>query len=183
MKKLFVLALMISLISCGPEAAKDNSTAATGPALPAAVKDSLTNELKSIAASGPIHGFGVAIVNADGVVYSEGFGYADVAAQKPYTAHTIQNIGSVSKTLIGIALLKAQELGKLQLDDPVNDYLPFQVVNPFYPETPITIRQLSTHTSTILDTDFYNEKSYMIYRDEDLHLICSSILLPVRANI
>jgi hypothetical protein len=77
MKKMFVLALIISLVSCGPEAAKENSNAATGPALPIAVKDSLTSELKAIATSGPIHGFGVAIVNADGVVYSEGFGYAE----------------------------------------------------------------------------------------------------------
>ena len=42
----------------------------------------------------------------------------DVKGQKPYSENTVQNIGSISKTFIGIALLKAQELGMLNLDDP-----------------------------------------------------------------
>ena len=53
---------------------------------------------------------------------------------------TIQNVASVSKTIVGIALLKAQELGKLKLDEPINKYLPFKVFNPKFPNENITIR-------------------------------------------
>ncbi|MEM9687305.1 MAG: serine hydrolase domain-containing protein, partial [Bacteroidota bacterium] len=60
------------------------------------------------------------------------------------------------------ALLKAQEMGKLDLDDPIENYLPFKVTNPYHPQEKITIRHLATHTSTITDTDFYNAKAYIL---------------------
>lgn len=120
-----------------------------------ALTDSLTTALKEIHKQGYINGFSVAIVNDSAVLYTNGFGLSDIETKKPYTQHTVQNIASISKTFIGISLLKAQELGKLKLDDPVNNYLPYEVKNPHYPEENITIRHLATHTSTILDTDYY----------------------------
>ena len=125
------------------------------------VKDSLTMALSQLYKLEHINGFGVGIVSEDSVLYTSGFGFSDVASNNPYTEGTIQNIGSVSKTFIGISLMKAQDLGKLNLDDPVNDYLPFEVKNPHYPEDPITLRHLATHTSSILDTEFYG-KSYVL---------------------
>lgn len=135
--------------------------------------DSLTAELNEIHKQGLINGYGVAIVNQNGTIYQNGFGYADVKNKKKYTNKTIQNIASISKTLIGIALFKAQELGKLNLDDSVNKYLPFRVTNPHYPNEIITIRHLATHTSTISDTDFYDKKSYVLKDKRD-----SSIMKP-----
>lgn len=130
------------------------------------ITDSLTFELQKLHSKGFINGFGVAIVNQNGTLYSNGFGYANTQTKTNYTMNSIQNIGSVSKTFIGIALLKAQEINLLKLDDPISKYLPFEVKNPYFPETPITIRQLATHTSTILDTDYYNEKSYTLKENE-----------------
>ena len=74
-------------------------------------KDSLTNELKDIYKQGQFNGFSVAIVNESGTLYEKGIGYSNVEIKKNYTEKTIQNIGSISKTLVGIALLKAQEFG------------------------------------------------------------------------
>ncbi len=93
----------------------------------------LTEELENICSREYINGFSVAIVNQDGTLYEKGFGYSDIKASKKYTNNTIQNIASISKTFIGIALLKAQELGKLNLDDPINKHLPFVVNNPYFP--------------------------------------------------
>ncbi|WP_234859114.1 serine hydrolase domain-containing protein [Aquimarina aquimarini] len=115
----------------------------------------LTRELNELVKEKLLVGFSVAIYNDKGALYEKGFGYSDKQEKKDYTKNTIQNIGSVSKTFIGIALLKAQELGKLNLDDPINDYLPFQVVNPYYPNDTITIRQITTHTSSIRDRDLW----------------------------
>lgn len=125
-------------------------------------QDSLTAELEALRNQGHFVGFGVAIVNCKGALYQHGFGFADAQAQKPYTIHTIQNIASVSKTVIGLALLKAQELGRLNLDDSVNKYLPFRVINPTFPKVPITLRHLATHTSSIQDNDFYFSKNYYL---------------------
>jgi len=108
-----------------------------------------------------IYGFSVAIVNDKGLLYNKGFGYSDIVIGKQYDINTLQNIASVSKTLIGMSLLKAQEQGKLLLDDPINKYLPFKVVNAYYPDKEIIIRNLATHTSTILDTKFYYQFSYV----------------------
>jgi CubicO group peptidase (beta-lactamase class C family) len=131
------------------------------------VSDSLTKELVEIYKQGYINGFSVAIVNQSGTLYQKGIGYADVETQRSYTENTVQNIASISKTLIGISLLKAQEMGKLNLDDPINKYLPFPVRNPYHPNKPITIRHLATHTSSIVDTDYYLDKSYVLKDGKD----------------
>lgn len=135
------------------------------------VADSLTNELTEIYKQAQFNGFSVAIVNDKGTLYTKGIGYANVETKKNYTENTIQNIGSISKTLVGIVLLKAQELGKLKLDDPINQYLPFKVENPFFPETQITIRNLTTHTSTITDNEFYLKRNYILKPNQDLNKV------------
>jgi CubicO group peptidase (beta-lactamase class C family) len=61
------------------------------------------------------------------------------------------NIASISKTFTGAALMQAVQAGKLDLDEDVNAYLPFRVVNPNFPDDTITLRQLATHTSGIAD--------------------------------
>ncbi|WP_241974253.1 serine hydrolase domain-containing protein [Winogradskyella wandonensis] len=131
--------------------------------------DSLTAELDSIQKNGRINGFAVAMVDQNGVLYEKGFGLANLETKEKYTENTIQHIASVSKTLIGISLMKAKEMGKLNLDDPIQDYLPFKVVNPNYPNETITVRQLATHTSSINDTDEqYMERAWILTKDQDL---------------
>ncbi len=126
------------------------------------IGEQLTKDLLNIYSKNHIIGFSVAIVNQDKILYSKGFGYSDKLENKDYTENTIQNIASISKTFIGIALLKAQELGKLNLDDPINNYLPFNVINPRFPNTAITIRHLATHTSSIIDLSRYEKNGYVL---------------------
>ncbi|WP_350292622.1 serine hydrolase domain-containing protein [uncultured Croceitalea sp.] len=94
-------------------------------------------------------GFAVAVFDADTVYFKKGYGFADVDSQKPYTTSTQQYVASISKTLIGISLVKAAELGILELDAPINNYLSFEVTNPNFKETDITLRQLATHASSL----------------------------------
>ncbi len=128
------------------------------------ISEKLTRQLEEVYAQGHIVGFSVAIVDQNGLLYSKGFGFADLEKNIPYTENTIQNIASISKTFIGVALLKAQELGKLNLDDPVNEYLPFRVVHPKFPDYPITIRHLTTHTSGITDGSSYDKYGYVLQK-------------------
>ncbi|MEM9023546.1 MAG: serine hydrolase domain-containing protein [Bacteroidota bacterium] len=176
-----LLALLL-LCACQPQPAQQ----AASETASLSISDSLTNALWAIHQQGQINGFGVAIANDEEVLYANGIGYAHVPDSTPYTAHTLQNIGSVSKTFIGLALLKAQEMGKLKLDDPVNQYLPFAVHNPRFPEDTITLRQLATHTSSILDTETYNEQSYVLKElvtDSNLLKPVSERLNPPDAKI
>ncbi|MEM6805911.1 MAG: serine hydrolase domain-containing protein [Bacteroidota bacterium] len=150
------LLIIIALISCKQKGGSQHESGIES------YKDSLTQKLIEIHKAGHINGFSVAIVNQEEVQYQAGIGFSNINSKESYTENTLQNIGSVSKTFIGIALLKAQEMGKLKLDDPINTYLPFQVYNPHHPRQEITLRQLATHTSGILDTDYYDEKSYIL---------------------
>ena len=127
-----------------------------------AITNRLTKDLEEIYSQGHIIGFSVAIVNQEGILFNKGFGYADKNENKKYTENTIQNIASISKTFIGMALLKAQEMEKLDLDDSINKYLSFEVKNPYFPEEPITIRQLATHTSSIKDPSRYEKNGYVL---------------------
>jgi CubicO group peptidase (beta-lactamase class C family) len=132
-------------------------------------KDSLTAEIKNICKNDVFNGFAVSIVNDKGTLYQNCFGFSDIKNQKQYTDSTIQNIASISKTFVGLALLKAQESGKLKLDDPINKYLPFKVVNPNFPKNEITIRHLANHTSSIIDNEFYLTKNYFLKENQDVN--------------
>ncbi len=146
MKKIFVTLLLCSAINFSYSQINEK------------VSNKLIEELENIYSQGHINGYSAAIVNQNNILFSKGFGYANTKQNIKYTENTIQNIGSISKTFIGVALLKAQELRKLNLDDPINKYLPFEVKNPYYPDQVITIRHLTTHTSSIKDGPHYEKK-------------------------
>lgn len=112
-----------------------------------------------------IVGLGAAIIVNTKLVWSRGYGFADRERAVPFTHDTIMNIGSISKTITGAALMRAVQDGKLSLDEDVNKYLPFKVANPSFPDEPITLRQLATHTSSITDRSSVYAAAYHFGRD------------------
>lgn len=139
------------------------SSAAKAQAVAAAPPDTvgLTAQLRRLWQASDFPGFAVAVVRPDGIAYEHGFGYANKARQTPYTPATVQGVASVSKTLIGVALLQAAAAGQLRLDQPVNELLPFAVRNPYFPDQPITLRQLATMTAGLTDNQrFYSTHAY-----------------------
>ncbi|WP_375563262.1 serine hydrolase domain-containing protein [Bernardetia sp. OM2101] len=129
------------------------------------LRPNITTELDSLYNLGVFNGFSATVVDTSGILYNRGFGYADVKNQKEYTENTIINIASVSKVFIGVSLLKAHEMNLLDLDAPINDYLPFEVINPNFPNEKITARHLATHTSSIVDTETYMKTDYINRND------------------
>ncbi|WP_394971337.1 serine hydrolase domain-containing protein [uncultured Croceitalea sp.] len=153
--------LILSLTVCfACQNCKKKTSASNKEKQTDATISAIDKELDSLYNTGIFNGFTATIVDSTEIVYNKGFGYADVVNKKAYTEHTIINIASVSKLFIGVGLLKAQEMSLLDLDDPINNYLPFKVVHPSYPDEIITIRQLATHTSAIVDTEIYMETAY-----------------------
>jgi CubicO group peptidase (beta-lactamase class C family) len=69
-------------------------------------------------------GFAVVVVQKNKVVYARGFGYRDFAGKKPVTPNTIFPIGSCTKSFTTALIGKLQKDGKLDIDKPVNNYLP-----------------------------------------------------------
>ncbi|HEX9292641.1 MAG TPA: serine hydrolase domain-containing protein [Gemmatimonadales bacterium] len=71
-----------------------------------------------------IPGFALAVAVDGQIVWSEAFGYADLEAKRPATPATQFRIGSVSKSLTADAVAQLYETGKLDLDAPVQRYVP-----------------------------------------------------------
>ncbi len=90
----------------------------------------------------------VGIVYDQQLLWSKGYGYADLATQRPADLHTVYRIASITKLFTATALMQLRDAGALQLDDPVAKHLPwFQVQNPFDDAPAITIRHLLTHAA------------------------------------
>lgn len=157
-KKIGLLLLVLIVNSCKENLKDKKNIVIVEPNL---ALDSITNELENLYNKDVFNGFVVSIVDSTGIIYNKGFGYADVSKKKKYTKNTVINIASISKVFIAAALLKAEEMNLIGLDDPINKYLPFEVINPNYPNELITIKQLATHTSSIIDTDIYMQTCYV----------------------
>jgi len=114
----------------------------------------------------------VALVRDKEIVWKGAFGKADVDNAIDVTTTSLYPLGSVSKLFTGVSLLKLYEEGKVNLDDDVNNYLPFLVRNPKYPDVPITVRMLLTHSSSIGD---YQELQYKLYHHGDPNMSLSDV--------
>ena len=106
-----------------------------------------------------VPGCAAGLLRGGRLVWSAGFGLADLERELPMTPDALLNIGSVTKTVTTTAVLQLLEEGLLNLDDDAGERLAFPVRNPRHPEVPITVRQLLTHRSSILDGLAY-DRSY-----------------------
>jgi len=98
-----------------------------------------------------VPGVSAVIVKEGEIIWSGTYGMANIKFGIPVTDSTLFMLASVSKTVTGLALLQLWEAGEFDLDDDINDYQPFPIVNPNYPDRTITFRMLLTHTSSLND--------------------------------
>ena len=99
----------------------------------------------------------VCIIKGDEVIWSKGYGFYDLENRKPATEDTIYNIAQITKSVTGSALMQLYEQGLFNLDEDVNNYLPFSLRNPNFPDEPITFRMLLSHSSGLRDDIHINE--------------------------
>ena len=93
-------------------------------------------------------GIAVGVVSDQQLVWTSGFGFADIKAKVPMTGATKFRMASHSKLFTAIAIMQLREEGKLRLDDPVSKYLPWFKAKPAGDDDgPITIEQLLSHSS------------------------------------
>ncbi len=90
---------------------------------------------------------GVAVgVLRDGVVQTAGFGITNVEAPVAVNDHTLFQIGSITKTFTGTAIMRLVEAGRLDLDVPVRTYLPELRLRDEEVAARVTLRHLLSHT-------------------------------------
>jgi CubicO group peptidase (beta-lactamase class C family) len=97
-----------------------------------------------------IPGLAIGILYEDELIWSRGFGVADLNTESPVEVDTLFRAGSISKLFTATAILQLRDEGLLRLDDPVEQHLPeFDLETPFPEEPPVTLRHLLTHTAGI----------------------------------
>jgi CubicO group peptidase (beta-lactamase class C family) len=117
-------------------------------ALSQSADDLITERIKTFVEEVNAVSVNVALVRDGQIIYKEAFGKANVEKGIDATTKHQYMIGSVSKLFTGTAIMQLVEQGKIDLTADINEYLPFKVRNPEYPQIPITIKMLMTHTSS-----------------------------------
>jgi CubicO group peptidase (beta-lactamase class C family) len=95
-------------------------------------------------------GLTLGLANRNGAIRTASFGFADLEAKTLLTPEMPFQIGSISKSFVALTLLQLRDEGKLDLDRPILEYLPWLPIEMSY--GPITVHHLLTHTSGLPDS-------------------------------
>ncbi len=96
-----------------------------------------------------IPGLSLAVTIDNELIFTKGYGVANVELRSPAVAESVYEVASLTKQFVAVAVLLLAQDGKLTLDDPVSRHLP--EAPPAWEK--ITLRHLLTHTSGIPDYD------------------------------
>ncbi len=112
-------------------------------------------EFKQIIERNKAVGLAVVAVKDNQVVYNKAFGFKDLENQTPMSCNDLFRIASISKSFTATGIMQLVEQGKLKLEDDISDLVGFEVRNPEFPEIPITVRMLLSHSSSMNDSNGY----------------------------
>lgn len=101
-----------------------------------------------------IPGCAVAITDHGKVVYQSTYGYINVEKKVPVAPDSRFRLGSVTKMFTAMAIMQLVEQGKVDLEAPVEQYIPDLKIKQLKPGNPVRIRHLLTHTSGFTDDVF-----------------------------
>jgi len=102
-----------------------------------------------------VPGASVAVIENNQIVFAKGYGVADVAAKTPVTPETVFRAGSISKNIVGIAVMMLVEEGKLGLNAKLADLAPeIRFTNAWEASDPVRLAHLMEHTTGFDDIRF-----------------------------
>ena len=99
----------------------------------------------------PAQTYAWAAFDRSGITASGASGLADRRASRALTVDDPVRIASVSKLVVALGVMRLVEQGRLDLDRDVSDWLGWPLRNPNFPDAPITLRHLLSHTSSLED--------------------------------
>lgn len=132
------------------EGAPSSAALPTGALSPdvASSIDLLSAWIESQMAYSGLPGLSIGIVHDQTLVWARGFAHARLEPARPATPDTLYRIASITKLFTATAILQLRDAGRLRLDDPVVEHLPWFRLGQAPADAPtITIRHLLTHTA------------------------------------
>lgn len=130
-----------------------------------------------------IPGIAACVVKGQEMVWSGAYGYSNIEDQTPVTTETLFTIASISKLFTATAIMQLVEDGLLDLDEDINTYLDYDIINPNFTNTSITTRMLLEHKSSLKDPEsqMYNYWSEGDY-GSDISSFIQNIITPTGNN-
>ena len=119
------------------------------------MNDLLNKELEKICKKNKLVGANVALYDSERILYSYNYGYANKGQQIKSTNDSLYMIGSNTKVMTAVCILKLMEDGVLSLDDDIRKFIPEFEVKSTFAYDKITIGNLLMHRSGLL-CDLYN---------------------------
>lgn len=158
---LFLLPCSAGLFMSMPVEAQSSSTNAQSPCIQDEVSSSQISQSKvcnffesrmnNLLEKYHIPGATVSVTEHDKIIFSGGYGKADVEKKTQFTDKSLVRVASISKLFTYTAVMQLVEQGKIKLDDNVNDYLKdFKIPEKY--SKPITINNFMDHTSGFEDS-------------------------------
>ncbi|SDE15579.1 serine hydrolase domain-containing protein [Niabella drilacis] len=118
-------------------------------------QDSIENNLLKLMQQYQAIGLSVAVVKDNKIIYNKSFGYKNPDDKTIVRNTDIFRIASISKSFTATSLMQLVEQGRISLTDEVTRLVGFKVNNPKYPDVPITLEMILSHTSSINDKNGY----------------------------
>src|SRR5258708_6620579 len=147
MRLLLLLLLTPALLAAQSGAISVATSVATNPDVLGAERVFET-WIRSQIAYRELPGVAIGLVSNQQLIWSKGFGFADIDQRTPMTPATKFRMASHSKLFTATAIMQLRDQGKVRLDDPVSKYLPWFKPKPAVPDDPpITVEELLTHGS------------------------------------
>ena len=156
------MAFALTVPAAAQDSPRQSITSASGTLSPAtrAALDKSLDDMVEKNSPYQVPGLGVILYKDGKEVYAHfaGSRYIDAKNGKklPVTRDTKFRIASVSKQFTIFTLMQLVEEGKVNLQDDVSKYLGFTLRNPAYPNTPITLEMLASHTSSLRNGSNYS---------------------------
>jgi CubicO group peptidase (beta-lactamase class C family) len=181
-----LLPILALLASCG--GGRSGGTPPPPPPPPPPALIDMDQVLDDFAASNSnVSSVAMLAVKDGEIVYSHTAGFADAARTRAPTEASLYKTSSIAKLVIAVAVMQQVELGLLDLDQDIGNYVPFAVRHSAFPDQVITTRALMRHAAGLGSPDF-GAVSDKLFEGFDpstivhLHPLIENVLTPGSAD-
>ena len=134
-----IFSVFVAILAC------QGLMAQKGAELFEAEMDTIMHDLNAV-------GIYAVCVKDNKIIYSKGFGVKNLVTNEKLDENSLFRIASISKSFTATAIMQLVEQGKLTLETDASDIVGFPIRNPKFPDIPITINMLLSHTSSLNDS-------------------------------
>lgn len=139
--------------------------------------EELRQRIVAILAREGAHGAAIGLVGRDGPIWIGGVGVRDRETGVPMDGATVFRVGSLSKSIIALGVMRLVDQGRLDLDRPLREIVDAGIENPWEDVAPVTLAQCLEHTAGLDDVRF-NE----IFTDDEALSVRDTLALNPRSR-